>query len=502
MTMPAMTKTLLLAAALLMGVACNESTSPLPTVTVPTAVRLAFTVQPSNATAGVAISPPVTVAIQDASGKTMTNATERVTVALGSGGTLSGTTAVNTVNGVATFSDLSIQEARTEYTLTTSSGTLTGATSASFAIAPAAPARVAFTVQPNSTGVAQPITPAVQVAIQDAFANTVTNATNAVTLTLATNPGSGTLAGTKTVNAVGGIATFSALSIDKAGTGYTLTATSPVLTGETSSEFDITLPLTFVAVSAGFVHTCGFTTAGGAYCWGVNYCGQLGDGDTTRRTSPIAVGGGLTFATVSAAYFHTCGITIAGAAYCWGVNGTGQLGNGTTTAPQTCLGAPCSMSPAAVVGGLTFATVSAGVYHTCAITTSGAAYCWGYNGGGALGDGTWADTKQTSPVAVVGGLTFAAVSAGSFHTCGVTTAGAAYCWGDNDNGQLGDGTTTPRAGPVAVVGGLTVAAEGDGGAHTCGITTAGAAYCWGFNGNGQLGDGTATDQLSPVRVGH
>src|SRR2546427_6587562 len=213
MTMPAMTKTLLLAAALLMGVACNESTSPLPTVTVPTAVRLAFTVQPSNAAAGVAISPPVTVAIQDASGKTMTNATERVTVALGSGGTLSGTTAVNAVNGVATFSDLSIQEARTEYTLTTSSGTLTGATSASFAIAPAAPARVAFTVQPSSTGVAQPITPAVQVAIQDAFANTVTNATNAVTLTLATNPGSGTLAGTKTVNAVGGIATFSALSI-------------------------------------------------------------------------------------------------------------------------------------------------------------------------------------------------------------------------------------------------------------------------------------------------
>src|SRR3989449_41493 len=438
MTMPAMTKTLLLAAALLMGVACNESTSPLPTVTVPTAVRLAFTVQPSNATAGVAISPPVPVAIQDASSKTMTNATERVTVALGSGGTLSGTTAVNAVNGVATFSDLSIQEARTEYTLTTSSGTLTGATSASFAIAPAAPARVAFTVQPNSTGVAQPITPAVQVAIQDAFANTVTNATNAVTLTLATNPGSGTLAGTKTVNAVGGIATFSALSIDKAGTGYTLTATSPVLTGETSSEFDITLPLTFVAVSAGFVHTCGFTTAGAAYCRGGNYFDQLGDGTTTQRTSPHAVGGGLTFAAVSAAYFHTCGITIAGAAYCWGVNGTGQLGNGTTTAPQTCLGAPCSMSPAAVVGGLTFATVSAGVYHTCAITTAGAAYCWGYNGGGALGDGTWADPEQPGPVGGVAGPTVAADTAGGFQALGGATARPPHCWGVNGHGPRGE----------------------------------------------------------------
>src|SRR2546426_8449244 len=139
MTMPAMTKTLLLAAALLMGVACNESTSPLPTVTVPTAARLAFTVQPSNATAGVAISPPVTVTIQDASGNPMTNATDRVTVALrttASGGTLSGTTAVDAVNGVATFSNIAIQFASTGYTLTASSGTWTGSTSAAFSIDP------------------------------------------------------------------------------------------------------------------------------------------------------------------------------------------------------------------------------------------------------------------------------------------------------------------------------------------------------------------------------
>src|SRR2546428_13959734 len=119
MTMPAMTKPLLLPAALLMGVACNESTSPLPTVTVPTAVRLAFTVQPSNATAGVAISPPVTVAIQDASGKTMTNATERVTVALGSGGRPSGTPAGNAGNGGGPSTALSTHGARTAATVPT-----------------------------------------------------------------------------------------------------------------------------------------------------------------------------------------------------------------------------------------------------------------------------------------------------------------------------------------------------------------------------------------------
>src|SRR2546426_10898190 len=107
-----------------------------------------------------------------------------------SGGTLLSTTAVNAVNGVAIFSNLSIQSASTGYTLTVSSGTLTGATSRSFAIAPAAAAKVAFAVQPSTTDVAQPITPAVQRAIKDALANTVTSATNAVTLAIATNPGS------------------------------------------------------------------------------------------------------------------------------------------------------------------------------------------------------------------------------------------------------------------------------------------------------------------------
>ena len=492
MTMPSMTKMLLLAAPLLVGIACSESTSPPPTVTVPTAVGLAFTVQPSNTTAGIAINPAVAVAIRDASGNTITSATDRVTVALGtnpSGGTLLSTTAVNAVNGVAIFSNLSIQSASTGYTLTVSSGTLTGATSRSFAIAPAAPAQIAFAVQPSTTDVAQPITPAVQVAIQDAFANTVTGATNAVTLTLATNPGSGTLVGTKTVNAVGGIATFSGLSIDKAGTGYTLAATSVILAAATSAAFDITLPLTFAAVSAGGYHTCGVTTAGTAYCWG---SGLLGDGTiriTNGQTSPVAVLGGLTFASVSAGRDHTCGVRTAGMAFCWGQNLDAELGDGTTTSRT---------SPVAVLGGLTFATASAAWFYTCGLTPGGAAYCWGLNYSGQLGDGT--TTQRPSPVAVGGGLTFAAVSTGGYHTCGVTTAGMAFCWGENLDAELGDGTTTSRTSPVAVLGGLSFARVSAGVAHTCGVTTGGAAYCWGYNAAGELGDGTTTDRLSPVRV--
>jgi alpha-tubulin suppressor-like RCC1 family protein len=135
-------------------------------------------------------------------------------------------------------------------------------------------------------------------------------------------------------------------------------------------------------------------------------------------------------------------MTAAGAAYCWGDNESGQLGDGTTT--------PNYWSPVPVLGELTFAEVSAGTHYSCGVTTGGAAYCWGWNSVGQLGDGT--TTDRTTPVPVLGGLTFARVSAGYYHTCGVTTTGAAYCWGENNYGQLGNGTTTPSTVPVKVAG--------------------------------------------------
>jgi alpha-tubulin suppressor-like RCC1 family protein len=253
----------------------------------------------------------------------------------------------------------------------------------------------------------------------------------------------------------------------------------PFTTGSTQPPTN----LVFASVSVGFTHACGVTTAGAAYCWGENYNnGTLGDGTLwSTALSPVAVAGGLTFAAVSAGYFHTCGVTTSGAAYCWGqyrLLGEGSLDS---------LG-QARLVPVPVAGGLTFASVSSGLWHSCGVTTAGAAYCWGSNQYGELGDGT--TNFGGTPVPVAGGLTFAEVSAGGYHSCGVTTAGVAYCWGQNTMGELGDGTTTDTSVPVAVAGGLSFRTVRTEWAHSCGVTTTGAAYCWGDNQYDLLGSGT------------
>ena len=255
---------------------------------------------------------------------------------------------------------------------------------------------------------------------------------------------------------------------------------------------DPSVILTFTAVSAGGSHTCGVTDAGAAYCWGENPFGQLGDGTTTQRLTPAPVAGELSFVEVSAlGARHTCGLTAAGAAYCWGQNMLGQLGDGTTT-PR--------LTPVPVAGGLSFVALSAGTLHTCGVTTAGAAYCWGGNTNGQLGDEPTAPSERLTPSLVAGNLTFASVSARGFYTCGVTVEGAAYCWGDNSEGQLGDGTTGQRLTPVPVAGSLSFTSISAGFSHSCGLTAAGVAYCWGSNSFGQLGDGTTTQRLIPVPV--
>jgi alpha-tubulin suppressor-like RCC1 family protein len=246
-------------------------------------------------------------------------------------------------------------------------------------------------------------------------------------------------------------------------------------------------------IAAGGIHSCALTSAGGVKCWGDNRSGQLGDGTTTARHTLVAVAGLASgVAAIATGGFHTCALTSAGAVKCWGDNRSGQLGDGTMTEHNTPL--PVSGLSSGV------AAITAGDYHTCALTTAGAVKCWGYNSLGQLGDGTTADSSI--PVTVSGlSSGVAAISAGGLHTCALTKAGAVECWGDNREGQLGDGTTTERHAPVAVSGLASgAAAIATGGDHTCARTSTSAVDCWGRNNSGQVGDGTTTERHTPVAV--
>ena len=255
--------------------------------------------------------------------------------------------------------------------------------------------------------------------------------------------------------------------------------------------------LAFTKIVAGGTHSCALTSDGAAYCWGLNSIGQLGDNSLTARSAPVAVAGSLKFTNLTAGAGHTCGLTSDGSAYCWGSNGLGQLGDGTTTNRP---------APVAVTGGLHFQMITAGGYsvgQTCGVTLSGDAYCWGDNGFGQLGIGSGPSAPHPSPTLVAGGLKWTTLATGlGQHSCGVTTAGTTYCWGDNEYGSLGDGTTTRRDSPVQVIGGVAFAQLAAGGfiGHSCGLTSAGKAYCWGENEVGAIGDGTTIDRLSPAAV--
>src|SRR2546426_183707 len=213
-------------------------------VTVGAATQFVFTGQPTNTAAGTAITPAVQVTALDAGGNVATGFAGSVAVALGtnpSGGTLAGTTTGPAVSGVASFASLSINKVGTGYTLTAAAPfqpALTGATSAPFDITPGQAAQLLFSVQPTSTTAGAVITPAVRVTARDAQGNTATGFSGSVTVVLGANASGATLSGTTTAAAVAGVATFGDLSLNRAGTGYTLTAAATGVAGGTSAAFD------------------------------------------------------------------------------------------------------------------------------------------------------------------------------------------------------------------------------------------------------------------------
>jgi alpha-tubulin suppressor-like RCC1 family protein len=257
--------------------------------------------------------------------------------------------------------------------------------------------------------------------------------------------------------------------------------------------------LRFRHISGGGDVTCAVTTDFHGYCWGNNQRGELGDGTTTERHSPVAVVGGLRFRQIEVGFLHACGLTYPdNRVYCWGWNRDGQLGLGTRTGPEGCSGfGPCSTKPVPISSTLTFRQVTAGWYHSCAVTTDERLFCWGLNSSGQVGDST-SVFRRANPSRVGRSQRWRQVDGGIEHTCAVTTGDQAFCWGNGRDGQLGNGHTYLSFWPRAVAGEHAFRRVTAGGGHTCGETPSNGAWCWGAGG--ALGDGTTTQSLIPVAV--
>lgn len=263
----------------------------------------------------------------------------------------------------------------------------------------------------------------------------------------------------------------------------------------------VTMPagVTFSSMSSGNGNfQCALSTTGAAYCWGDNSFSQMGTGGTTSRLKPYPVRGSHSFTTISTGFLHTCAVDTGGAGWCWGNNATGRLGVGNNLATRA--------YPYAVrmPAGVTFTQIAAGRDHSCGLSGTGLAYCWGDNTKGQVGVSNQDISQYNGPRAVrmPTGVTFTQISAGDYHTCALGSNAIVYCWGWNVSGQIGNNTPNDAYKPVPVQmpGGVSFASVSAKYLHSCAMSTTNQAYCWGVNTNGEVGDGTQFNRDFPVPV--
>jgi alpha-tubulin suppressor-like RCC1 family protein len=243
-------------------------------------------------------------------------------------------------------------------------------------------------------------------------------------------------------------------------------------------------------VATGWYHSLGLKTDGTVWAWGYNDDGELGDGTTTDKPTPERGGGSLTgIVDVAAGEYHSVAVRNDGTVWAWGYNSNGQLGDGTTTERTT---------PVQVILLSGVIQVAAGQSHTLALKNDGTVWAWGHNGDGELGDGT--TTQRTSAVQVTGLTGVIRIAAGAYHSLALKSDGTVWTWGYNGYGQLGDGSTTSRSSIVTASGLSSVIDIAGGDDHSLAVKNDGTVWAWGYNGYGEIGDATTTERTTPVQV--
>ena len=300
------------------------------------------------------------------------------------------------------------------------------------------------------------------------------------------------------------------------GNDSTVDSNSPVIV-DTASGTGAMSGKTIIQISVGSLHVCALDTEGQVYCWGGNSSGQLGDNSNVQRNTPVAVNktdgtgamNGKVIVQIATGSSLTCALDTEGQVYCWGFNNKGQVGNGEIGNKYTPV-AVNTIDGTGVMDGKVIKQISSSGYFACVLDTEGQVYCWGNNDHGQLGDGS--NNHRSTPVAVntgaISGKTIVQIAAGDTHTCALDTENQIYCWGRNGFGQLGDNTEIERHIPVAVNtvdgGGVmydkTIERIYAGAHYTCALDVDGKAYCWGANTDGRLGNSTNKESSTPTCV--
>lgn len=505
-------------------------------------VKLEFLQQPFTTIAGQAINPSLTIKVLDANDELVLSNSTVITLSIGNdpssgSASLGGTTSVTTSNGIATFNDITIDKAFDSYTLVASSGSLTSATSNSFDISYGLPSALVFEVNPLSTVVNYNLNPAIEVKVVDDFGNLVTSASNSISIAISTDPsGIASLSGTSVVNAISGVATFNDLKIDTVASGFILQATSISLTSDNSSSFAILNPYT---IASGFISNC-IKLSSSTKCFGQGADYVLGNGtqdDTINMTTPAPtdvlndvglVATDIVSTNIPSDGSHACTLLTSGEVRCMGMGANGERGDGTNS--NTAL--PTYIQKGVSINLDSITKVSTGGNLTCAIDNADDLYCMGKNNSSyhylvsgstcsAFLDSVtceanlqcyWssgssiciADPSVEYAVNIQSNVSDVAI--GSSHICINDTSGQVKCWGENTNGELGNGNNTDITTGIAGatnVSGLAIGTVVDlqaGCGVTCALLNDSTVKCWGRGLDGQLGINSLVSQNTAQQV--